>query len=224
MVVNAAYRPVHSPSEPAFDWISWNQIQLTMDRTLQESVGYYNPAMHIIVFVFLPSPSGNSVAIWRQKLAIPNNIRLAYQAQITQAMASLRKDYPVYVDEYVQEQGCELGLMILSSDYQSHPNLRLRLLPRRNESGTNCGCFHEFSAPVWSIMYRRVCIYSLCMTSEVVRVASFNVPICATSCLFHFRRLFGFAFLSNLTDAGSVENTYMHVQCTVLKYNNVDFH
>ncbi|KAF8559077.1 hypothetical protein OG21DRAFT_1480939 [Imleria badia] len=99
LVVNAAYRPVHSPSEPAFDWITWNQIQLTMDRILQESVGYYNPAMHIIVFVLLPSPSGNSVAIWRRKLPIPNNIRLAYQAQLTHAMASLRKDYPVLVDE-----------------------------------------------------------------------------------------------------------------------------
>ncbi|KAG6378523.1 hypothetical protein JVT61DRAFT_12784 [Boletus reticuloceps] len=99
LIVNAAYRPVHSPSEPAFDWVTWNQIQRTMDRILQESVGYYNPAMHVIVFVLLPSPSGNSVAIWRRKLPIPNNIRLAYQAQITQAMAALRKEYPVLVDE-----------------------------------------------------------------------------------------------------------------------------
>ncbi|KAF8450749.1 hypothetical protein L210DRAFT_3386196 [Boletus edulis BED1] len=99
LIVNAAYRPVHSPSEPAFDWVTWNQIQRTMDRILQESVGYYNPAMHVIVFVLLPSPSGNSVAIWRRKLSIPNNIRLAYQAQITQATAALRKEYPVLVDE-----------------------------------------------------------------------------------------------------------------------------
>lgn len=112
MIVNAAYHPVHSPSEPAFDWVTWNQIHQTKDRILQESVGYYNPAMQVIVFVLLPSPSGNSVAIWRRKLPIPNNIRLAYQAQITQAMASLRKEYPVLVDEYVCEQGCELDLMI----------------------------------------------------------------------------------------------------------------
>lgn len=102
--MNAAYRPVHSPNEPAFDWVTWNQIQRTMDRILQESVGYYNPAMHIVVFVLLPSPSGNSVAIWRRRLPIPNNIRLAYQAQITQAMASLRKEYPVFMDEYVCNQ------------------------------------------------------------------------------------------------------------------------
>lgn len=109
-----------------------------MDRILQESVGYYNPAMHIIVFVLLPSPSGNSVAIWRRKLRIPNNIRLAYQAQITQAMASLRKEYPVFVDEYVCEHGCELDLTTLL-DYPLHRNRYLHHLPRKSESGTNFG-------------------------------------------------------------------------------------
>ncbi|KAF9221934.1 hypothetical protein BS17DRAFT_784184 [Gyrodon lividus] len=99
LIVNADYRPSHSPNEPAFDWITWKKIQPTMDRVLQESVGYYNPTIHIVVFVFLPSPSGNSVAIWRRKLPIPNNIRLAYQAQITQAIASLQKEYPVLVEE-----------------------------------------------------------------------------------------------------------------------------
>ncbi|KAI9574889.1 hypothetical protein HD554DRAFT_2011579 [Boletus coccyginus] len=142
LIVNAAYRPVYSPSEPVFDWVPWNQIQLTRDRILQESVGYYNPAMHIIVFVILPSPSGNSVAIWRRKLPIPNNIRLAYQAQITQAMASLQKEYPVFVDEYVYKQGYELNLMTCP-DYRPHLSRYLRHLARKNESGTNFGYLHE---------------------------------------------------------------------------------
>lgn len=142
LIVNAAYRPVHSPSEPVFDWVPWNQIQLTRDRILQESVGYYNPAMHIIVFVILPSPSGNSVAIWRRKLPIPNNIRLAYQAQITQAMASLQKEYPVFVDEYVYKQGYESNLMTCL-DYRPHLSRYLRHLARKNESGTNFGYLHE---------------------------------------------------------------------------------
>jgi hypothetical protein len=147
LIVNADYRPVHSPSEPAFDWVTWSQIQLTMDRILQESVGYYNPAMHIIVFVVLPSPSGNSVAIWRRKLSIPNNIRLAYQAQITQAMASLRKEYPVFVDEYVHKQGYGVDLMT-SLDYRPHPNRYFRHFPRKNESGTSFGCLHDCCVPV----------------------------------------------------------------------------
>ncbi|KAF9247016.1 hypothetical protein BU15DRAFT_38465 [Melanogaster broomeanus] len=101
LVVNADYRPVHSPDEPAFDWIPWADIQKTRDRILQESVGYYNPAVHILVLVILPSPSGRSVAIWRRKLPIPPRIFLAYQAQITQAIASLKKDYPIHVEECV---------------------------------------------------------------------------------------------------------------------------
>ncbi|KAH7887984.1 hypothetical protein F5I97DRAFT_1806123 [Phlebopus sp. FC_14] len=99
LIVNAGYIPTNSMSEPVVDWITWDQIQPTMDRVLQESVGYYNPAVHIVIFVFLPSPSGNSLAIWRRKIPIPNSIRLAYQAQITQAIASLRKDYPVLIDQ-----------------------------------------------------------------------------------------------------------------------------
>lgn len=71
-----------------------------MDKVLQESVAFYDPAVQVIVFVFLPSQSGNSMAIWRRKVAVPNNMRLAYQPQITQALAALRKDYVVHVDEY----------------------------------------------------------------------------------------------------------------------------
>jgi hypothetical protein len=71
-----------------------------MDQILQESVAYYDPFVHVIVFVFLPSKSGNSMAIWRRKIALPNNVRLAYQAQIKQALLALRKEYVLHVDEY----------------------------------------------------------------------------------------------------------------------------
>ncbi|KAG1820451.1 uncharacterized protein BJ212DRAFT_1266733 [Suillus subaureus] len=99
LVVNADYRPSKSPNEPAFDWLTYPELQKTMDRTLQESVACYDPSALVIVFVFLPSKSGNSLAIWRRKIAVPSNVRLAYQAQITQAIDSLSRDYPVYVDE-----------------------------------------------------------------------------------------------------------------------------
>lgn len=99
LFVNAEYSPPQAPNQPALDWMSWEQIQPTMDRVLQESVGYYKPATHVVIFVYLPSPSGNSVAIWRRKLAIPDNVRLAYQAQITQIISALPTVYPVLVDE-----------------------------------------------------------------------------------------------------------------------------
>lgn len=71
-----------------------------MDRTLQESLAFYDPATQVLVFVFLLSKTGNSMAMWRRKLSIPNNLRLANGAQITQAMAGLRKQYPIHLDEY----------------------------------------------------------------------------------------------------------------------------
>lgn len=72
-----------------------------MDRTLQESVAFYDPAVQVIVFVFLPSHSGNSMAMWRRKVNVPNNTRLMLQHEINLAMVGLRrqKDYIVYVDE-----------------------------------------------------------------------------------------------------------------------------
>lgn len=99
LFVNADYSPPQAPDEPALDWMTWEQIQPTMDRVLQESVGYYKPATHVVIFVYLSSPSGNSVAIWRRKLAIPDNVRLAYQAQITQIISALPAVYRVLVDE-----------------------------------------------------------------------------------------------------------------------------
>ncbi|KAG1907454.1 uncharacterized protein F5891DRAFT_1001842 [Suillus fuscotomentosus] len=99
LIVNADYRPSKSPNEPAFDWLTYPELQKTMDRTLQESVAFYDPSALVVVFVFLPSKSGNSLAIWRRKIAVPSSVRLAYQAQITQAIDSLHRDYSVYVDE-----------------------------------------------------------------------------------------------------------------------------
>lgn len=67
---------------------------------MQESVVFYDPAVQVIVYVLLPSKSGNSVAMWRRKIKVPNNARLMYQAHINQAVAALKKeeDYVVYVD------------------------------------------------------------------------------------------------------------------------------
>lgn len=72
-----------------------------MDKTLQESVAFYDPAQIVLVFVYLPSHTGNSVAIWRRKIPVPGNIRRTYQQQIDKAKKALRqpKDYVVYVEE-----------------------------------------------------------------------------------------------------------------------------
>ncbi|KAJ7179374.1 hypothetical protein C8R46DRAFT_887053 [Mycena filopes] len=102
LIANADYRPPQSPNEPAFDWLTFDQLQASRDRTLQESVAFYDPAVICIVFVFLPSKSGNSVAMWRRKISVGNNTRATRVNEIYLAMAGLRreKEYVVHVDEY----------------------------------------------------------------------------------------------------------------------------
>ena len=98
LFINASY---DSPSGggPALDWLTYEDVVETRDRLLQESVGYYDPSMQVIVFVFLPSKSGNSLAMWRRKVAVPNSVRLAHLREIEIAKAALRRDYTVLVDE-----------------------------------------------------------------------------------------------------------------------------
>ncbi|KAI0053049.1 hypothetical protein FA95DRAFT_1579727 [Auriscalpium vulgare] len=99
LFVNAAYEPPHGSNEPAFDWLTYDSAKETRDRIIQESVGFYDPAKQVVVFVLLPSKTGNSVAMWRRKIPVPNSVRLAHLHEIQLAKAALRKEYPVWVDE-----------------------------------------------------------------------------------------------------------------------------
>ncbi|TFY80745.1 hypothetical protein EWM64_g3267 [Hericium alpestre] len=99
LITNAAYHPNVTPLQPAFDWLTYNDAVNTRDKIIQESIGFYDPMVQVIVFVFLPSKTGNSVAMWRRKVTVPPGVRLAHVQEIKLAMAALKKDYPVYVDE-----------------------------------------------------------------------------------------------------------------------------
>lgn len=104
LISNADFRvnkTPDAPAQPAFDWITLTQLQGTLDRILQESVALYDPAVQVIVFVFLLSKSGSSMAVWRRKLDIPLPLQQAYEQQISTLKANLEPDYPVYVEEYV---------------------------------------------------------------------------------------------------------------------------
>jgi hypothetical protein len=70
-----------------------------LDKILQESVALYDPASQVVVFAFLLSKSGNSMAIWRRKLAVSEIFRTMYQGYIEETIANLRPEYPVYVEE-----------------------------------------------------------------------------------------------------------------------------
>ena len=101
LFINAIFRMYHSPKEPALDWLTFDQLQSTMDKTLQESVAFYNPSAQVMVFVYLPSESGNSIAIWRLKINVPDKTKSKYHAEIDAIVKGLRKntEYIVCVDE-----------------------------------------------------------------------------------------------------------------------------
>ncbi|KAL6309541.1 hypothetical protein BKA93DRAFT_722729 [Sparassis latifolia] len=101
LISNADYRSnmSGSPVQPAFDWVPIEQLQRTLDHMLQESVALYDPALLVIVYVFLLSKTGNSLAVWRRKLAVPETVRLAHEEDILRAKEMLKTNYSVYVDE-----------------------------------------------------------------------------------------------------------------------------
>ncbi|KAA1466285.1 hypothetical protein DENSPDRAFT_831093 [Dentipellis sp. KUC8613] len=99
LVVNADYRMDSHSDVPPFDWLTYESAVDTRDKLIQESIGFYDPAMQVIVFIFLPSKTRNSIAMWRRKITVPNSVRLAHVREIELAKAALRKDYPVFVDE-----------------------------------------------------------------------------------------------------------------------------
>ncbi|KAJ3898002.1 hypothetical protein F5879DRAFT_1012829 [Lentinula edodes] len=98
LIANADYRIPGGKNEPAFDWLTFDHLQETRDKIMQESAAFYDPTAQAIVFVFLPSQSGNSVAMWRRKINVPNNMRLMLQAELSLALAALRReeDYVVH--------------------------------------------------------------------------------------------------------------------------------
>ncbi|KIL68276.1 hypothetical protein M378DRAFT_185292 [Amanita muscaria Koide BX008] len=101
LFINADYRPPDRPEDFAVDYLPFDDLQHSRDQTLQVSVISYNPATTVIVFVFLPSKTGNSIAIWRRKLLVPNNVRLRFQKELAIALFGLKspQKYDVHVEE-----------------------------------------------------------------------------------------------------------------------------
>lgn len=86
---NVGFRNPKLPNSPAFDWLPFHEAVETHDRTLQESIADYNPECHVLVFVFLLSHSGKSLAMWRRRLYVPNVVLKQHHAEVTQVIDSL---------------------------------------------------------------------------------------------------------------------------------------
>lgn len=101
LFVNVDYRDPTNPYSPAFDFLTYKEIQETFDRTLQESLAFYDPTSQVLVFVILLSRSANSMAIWRRKLVVPNDLKVSFGPHILPIVANLMPKYPIFLDEYV---------------------------------------------------------------------------------------------------------------------------
>ncbi|KAJ2933635.1 hypothetical protein H1R20_g3413, partial [Candolleomyces eurysporus] len=106
LFTNAAFRLPDQPTQPVFDWVAFDMLQNTMDKTLQESVAFYDPGQIVLVFVYLPSHTGNSVAIWRRKIPVPGNIRMKLKKELSVVKKGLRpeKDYVIILDEIPKQK------------------------------------------------------------------------------------------------------------------------
>lgn len=71
--------------------MTFDDIVDTYDRTLQESIAFYEVENQVVVFIFLLSPSKNSMAVWRRKIAIPNAVRTQNLGELTKVGKLLSK-------------------------------------------------------------------------------------------------------------------------------------
>lgn len=94
------------------DWLTYSELQHTLDQTLQECDANYDPGEMVIVFIFLLSKTGNSMAIWRRKIAVPPDLKAKYASEVSALKASLRKE-SIHVDRLDSELG-ELTPMVVT--------------------------------------------------------------------------------------------------------------
>ncbi|KAF8270993.1 hypothetical protein EI94DRAFT_1721669 [Lactarius quietus] len=144
LFINASY-DAPAGTGPAIDWLSYADVVETRDRLLQESVGFYDPALQVIVFVLLPSKSGNSLAMWRRKVPVPSSVRLSHVREIELAKAALQRDYPVLVDEF---RPLPYRPTSLQSQKSVPPQLLPPLKPKKKKKGFFRKLFRIFKI-VW---------------------------------------------------------------------------
>lgn len=100
LIANADFRDISTGhNQPTFDWITLDNVHDTLDKNLQKYVVSYKPASHVLVFVFLLSKTGNSLAIWRKKLTVPQEIFEANAEIIERALEMQERGPVVYIDE-----------------------------------------------------------------------------------------------------------------------------
>ncbi|KAG6880429.1 hypothetical protein C0992_000031 [Termitomyces sp. T32_za158] len=99
LFINVEFRLKEYPDKPVFDWLGYKQVRKSADRILQQSILVTDPAEETVVFVYLLSRTGNSVAMWRRKLHVTKDIRQKYLKALKKVKAGLRPDEDIWDDE-----------------------------------------------------------------------------------------------------------------------------
>lgn len=116
LFTNADFRHWQFTSEPTFDWLTFDDIVDTYDKTLQESIAFYEVDNQVLVFIFLLSPSKNSMAVWRRKIVIPNAVRTQNRTELTKVAKLLSKrKFVLTVDKYVSKFQSDAFCVVLES-------------------------------------------------------------------------------------------------------------
>ncbi|KAF8528275.1 hypothetical protein JB92DRAFT_2697461, partial [Gautieria morchelliformis] len=100
LISNVAFRNPNNPDYPAFDWITFDDVVETLDKTLQESIAHYDPESLVLVFVFLLSASGKSLAMWPRRLPVPYAVLKESHEEVVKIKHTLAKHkYAIKLDE-----------------------------------------------------------------------------------------------------------------------------
>lgn len=96
IMTNAGYYAPEWPVTPAYDWISFDDARSTGDKVLQESIAFTDPSTTTLVFIFLVSRSGESMAIWRRKFTVPPSELLRRQSDLRRVSLDAQRRGLVY--------------------------------------------------------------------------------------------------------------------------------
>ncbi|CAE6400263.1 unnamed protein product [Rhizoctonia solani] len=96
IMTNAGYHAPEWPDSPAYDWITFDDARTTGDKVLQESIAFADPSKTTLVFIFLMSRSGESMAIWRRKFTVPPSEQLRRNLELRKVAYEAQKRGQIY--------------------------------------------------------------------------------------------------------------------------------
>ncbi|KAF9457394.1 hypothetical protein BDZ94DRAFT_232746 [Collybia nuda] len=81
LFTNVDYRLEQNLRQPAFDWITFDDLPQPGDNIIRDSVASYDPALEVIIFIVLPLDMDNSIAIWERKIKPPKSMQFLLQTE-----------------------------------------------------------------------------------------------------------------------------------------------